>query len=94
MTRADIALSNVHALYALQFQIIDFLDRDLSDPKLRREARDSMKKFQELLTMVDHRYMGGEDILANLKQLPVELETKLKQSPVATSRIKKAGKRK
>lgn len=89
MTRADIALSNVHALYALQFQLFDLLDQDLSDPVIRKTARDSMKKFQELLGMVDHRYMGGEDILASLQQLPAELEAKLKTTSVAVSKVKK-----
>ena len=94
MTRADIALSNVHALYALQFQIFDLLDQDLSDPAIRKTARDSMKKFQELLGVVDHRYMGGEDILASLQQLPEELAIKLKTTSVAVGRVKKSNRKK
>lgn len=93
MTRADIALSNVHALYALQFQIYDLLEQDLSDPAIRKTARDSMKKFQELLGVVDHRYMGGEDLLASLQQLPEELAVKLKTTSVAVSKVKKTAKR-
>jgi hypothetical protein len=88
MTRADVALQNVHNLYVLQFQLIDALDQDLSDPKKRKEVRESMKQFTELLDVVDHRYMGGEDVLVSLQRLPQELTERLKSSPVAVSRMK------
>lgn len=74
---ADTALEHVHHLYVMQLQILDLLDRKLSTPQARREARAQIKEFQRLLRLADARYMGGEDVWEALKALPKELEQKL-----------------
>lgn len=71
----------------LQVKLIDALNQDLQDPKVRKDVRDSMKEFSELLNVVDHRYMGGEDVLMSFKTLPEEVMAKLKSSPSAVSRM-------
>lgn len=76
-TKADTALEHIHNLYVLQLQILELLDRRLSTPQARREARAQIKEFQRLLRLADARYMGGEDVLEALKALPKELEQKL-----------------
>ena len=76
-TKADLALQHVHTLYLMQFKLLDLLERDLSTPQARREARASIKEFQKLLMSADWRYMGGEDVVEALKTLPVEIESKL-----------------
>lgn len=88
MTRAERDLTNIQTLYTLQFQLISALDEDLSDPKKRKEVRESMKQFTELLDVVDHRYMGGEDVLMSLQKLPEEIMTHMKSSPVAVAAVK------
>lgn len=77
MSKADTALEHVHNLYLMQLKILDLLDRELSTPEARREARAQIKEFQHLLRLADWRYMGGEDVLESLKTLPKELEEKL-----------------
>lgn len=77
MSKADTALEHIHNLYVMQLQILDLLDRRLSTPQARREARAQIKEFQKLLRLADARYMGGEDVLEALKALPKELEEKL-----------------
>lgn len=92
MTRADIALQDLHTLYSMQFELLEMLDQDLSDPRARKSARDSMKRFQELLDRADHRYMGGEDVLESLQKIPVEIDGKLRETKVTAS-LKKQGKK-
>ena len=82
MTRADHALQNVQDLYNMQFELLEMLTNDLSDPRARKSARDSMKRFQELLDRADHRYMGGEDVLLSLQKIPLEIDGKLKETHV------------
>lgn len=89
MTKAERDLQNVHTLYTLQVQLIGALEEDLSDPKKRKEVRESMKEFTQLLDVVDHRYMGGEDVLMSFQRLPEEILQHLKSSPVAVSKLKK-----
>lgn len=78
-SKADSALQHVHNLYLMQFKMLDLLQQDLTTPGARKEARQNMREFQELLSSADWRYMGGEDVLESLKTLPTEMETKLKE---------------
>ena len=87
-TKADAALAHVHTLYIMQFKMLDMLAQDLGTPKARREARDNMKEFQQLLRKADWRYMGGEDVMEALKNIPSEMEMKLKTSRVSVREMK------
>ncbi len=85
-TSSDRALENVQNLYVMQFQLLDLLDSDLRDPKVRKEVRSQMKQFETLLSKADWRYMGGLDVWETLKSLPLEMTKKLRESPVVGSR--------
>lgn len=85
----DRALEKVQTLYVMQIQLLDLLDRDLSDPVVRKEVKSHMKQFQTLLAQADWRYMGGEDVWEALKSLPQEMARKLKESSLSTTRTKK-----
>ena len=78
-SKADSALQHVHNLYLMQFKMLDLLQQDLTTPEARKEARQNMREFQELLSSADWRYMGGEDVLEALRTLPNEMEMKLKR---------------
>lgn len=88
-TKAEAALQHVHNLYVMQFKMLDLLQQDLATPQARKEARENMKEFQQLLRKADWRYMGGEDVLESLKTLPNEVEMKLKTSRVSVKAMKK-----
>lgn len=77
-TAADRALECVQNLYAMQVKLLDLLQGDLSDDKVRRDVRAAMREFEVLLQKADWRYMGGEDVLESLKMLPVEVGQALK----------------
>ncbi|MBI1812973.1 hypothetical protein HY285_03130 [Candidatus Peregrinibacteria bacterium] len=77
MSKADLALEHVQNLYMLQIQLFQILDSDVRSPRDRRQALEHVKRFQSLLRKADHRYMGGEDVVASLKQLPVEVTAKI-----------------
>jgi|GEM_PF-1305767 len=83
MPKTDTAFERVQNLYLLQGKLWSLMDSDLGDPRIRKEAREQAREFQQLLGKADWRYMGGEDVLAAMKQLPTELESKLKTSPVS-----------
>ena len=83
---ADRALENVQNLYVMQFQLLDLLESDLRDPKVRKEVRSQMKQFEMLLSKADWRYMGGLDVWETLKSLPVEMTRKLRESSVTSAR--------
>ena len=89
-TKADAALEHVHNLYLMQFKMLDLLQQELSTPEARREARENMKQFQQLLSKADWRYMGGEDVLQAMRALPTEVELKLKTS---TASVRAMGKK-
>lgn len=76
--RNDTGLEHVQNLYVLQMELLSFLDGDLTDPKARRQMRDSVQEFEKLLRRADRRYMGGDDVYESLKQIPDEVETRLK----------------
>ncbi len=88
-SKADNALEHVHNLYLMQFKMLDLLQQDLSTPEARREARENMKEFQQMLSRADWRYMGGEDVLESLKSLPSEMEVKLKTSRASVRGVHK-----
>ena len=88
MSKAEAALAKVQNLYVLQMQLIHLLSEDLSDPGRRKEAKNQMRQFNQLLTQVDRGYMGGEDVWEALKELPKEVQQKLKASPVSVRRMK------
>ncbi|MSR87190.1 hypothetical protein EXS70_03400 [Candidatus Peribacteria bacterium] len=87
--KADSALQHVHNLYLMQFKMLDLLSQDLLSPEARKEARENMKQFQQLLRKADYRYMGGEDVWQALKKLPTEIELKLKTSRASVRKMKK-----
>lgn len=93
MTKAELGLATVQQLYLLQVQLFNVLDADLSDPNLRKEARKQTKEFSTLLKEADWRYMGGTDVYEELQKLPVEVEMKLRTSPVAERAKARARKR-
>lgn len=76
--RNDTGLEHVQNLYVLQMELLSSLDGDLTDPKARRQMRDSVQEFEKLLRRADRRYMGGDDVYESLKQIPDEVETRLK----------------
>jgi len=78
MNKFDAALERVQNLYLLQTKLITSLDSDLRDEMLRKELRNDMRRFEELLGQVDWRFMGGIDVLESLRQLPGEVTLKLK----------------
>jgi len=86
MTKADQALENVQTLYLVQMDLIRALEMDLSDPRARKQVREKMKVFEDLLTKVDYRYMGGEDVVEGLQSLSKEMVLKLKTTPVASAK--------
>ena len=92
-SKAEAALEHVHNLYLMQFKMLDLLQQELTTPEARREARDNMKEFQSLLRKADWRYMGGEDVLNALRNLPSEMESKLKTSTASVRRMQKRQRR-
>ena len=88
-SKAEAALEHVHNLYLMQFKMLDLLQQELTTPEARREARDNMKEFQSLLRKADWRYMGGEDVLNALRNLPSEMESKLKTSTASVRAMNK-----
>lgn len=91
MNKSDLALERVHNLYILQTELIRSLDDDLRDPKVRQTVRQNVRQFQELLDLVDWRYMGGPDLLDSLRLLPGEIAARLKVLPaVAMQKTVKA----
>jgi hypothetical protein len=87
-SKADLALERVHNLYLLQTKLISSLEADLRNADLRKDVRSTIRKFQELLDQVDWRYMGGIDVLESLKQLPGEVNGKMKSMPIAAAKKK------
>jgi hypothetical protein len=87
--KAYLGLQHVHTLYVMQVELLGILQKDLTEPLTRKQAKEQVKKFEELLKKADHRYMGGEDVLQALHELPAEVMTKLKKSPVAVAKTKK-----
>jgi len=82
MTKAEAAMNIVYELYALEMQLWHLLDSDLSDPELRKVAKKQAKVFESLLKEADWRYMGGEDVIESLRELPKEVTVKLKSYAV------------
>ncbi len=85
-TRTDRALENVQNLYLMQFQLLDLLESDLRNPDVRKQVRNQMKQFEQLLNKADWRYMGGIDVWETLKALPDEMAKKLRESAATVAR--------
>ncbi len=86
MNKADRAIENIHNLYVMQFQLLDLLESDLRDAERRKEVKKTMKEFEALLSKADWRYMGGMEVWESLKNLPVEMSKKLRESSVNTAK--------
>ena len=93
MTKYEQGLVTVQELYVLQMQLFNVLDADLSDPNHRKKAKEQTRAFETLLKDADWRYMGGMDVYEELQRLPVEVQTKLKQSPVVERTKARAAKK-
>ena len=78
MPRNDSGLEHVQNLYLLQMQLLTSLEGDLSDRKARRQMRISVQEFEKLLRRADRRYMGGDDVYESLRQIPFEVEARLR----------------
>ena len=78
MKSSTTALERVHALYVLQTKLMQLVEQDLKDPDIRKTLRSDVREFEELLDEADWRYMGGEDVLLSLKQIPGEVTQLLK----------------
>lgn len=77
------SLEQVHTLYTLQLDLWKILDAELKHPEEVKQASRQVKTFRTLLSQVDWRYMGGQDIVDDLNQMYIEAQSKLK---VANSR--------
>ena len=67
-------------LYVLQVEMEKFLESDLSDPDLRKEAKECVKEFTTLLRDADSSYMGGEDVLEALQAIRDDVSVKIQKS--------------
>jgi hypothetical protein len=80
MNSYDQALERVHNLYLLQTKLIDSLDGNLGDPDVRKEVRENIKQFEQLLRKADWRFMGGEDVLETLRQIPGTVNQRIREN--------------
>ncbi|MFH1444026.1 MAG: hypothetical protein ABIG34_01395 [Candidatus Peregrinibacteria bacterium] len=79
MTVSQSALAKVHDLYVIQIELWKHLsDGNFQNEKRRKETQKCLKQFSRLLDQVDWHYMGGEDILAELKVMRGEVSAKLR----------------
>lgn len=89
-SKTDLGLQRVQNLYVMHMELIRALSADLTDPRARKNIQTLMREYGSLLSKVDHRYMGGEDVLESLRKFPLEVKQMLRTSPAprAVSRIK------
>ncbi len=79
MTVSQSALAKVHDLYVIQIELWKHLsDGNFQNEKRRKETQKCLKQFSRLLDQVDWHYMGGEDVLAELKVMRGEVSAKLR----------------
>ncbi|MBU0457837.1 hypothetical protein KJ652_01860 [Patescibacteria group bacterium] len=71
-------LTKVQNLYVMQMEVWKVLDGRVRSPKKIDEARKSLRQFKSLLKEVDWKYMGGEDVYEELKEMAAEADAKLK----------------
>jgi hypothetical protein len=72
-------LTKVQNLYLMQMDIWKVLDGRVRSPEKVKEARLCLRKFRSLLKEVDWKYMGGEDVYEELKNMATETDSKLKK---------------
>lgn len=72
-------LTKVHSLYLMQMDVWKVLDGRVRSPQKVEEARKCLRQFKKLLKEVDWKYMGGEDVYAELRKMAVEADVKLKR---------------
>ncbi|MDO8649648.1 MAG: hypothetical protein Q7R81_07795 [Candidatus Peregrinibacteria bacterium] len=89
MPKTTQALEVVQDLYSLQQKLWSMLDSDLSDPKVRKEARAQVKAFEQLLRAADWRFMGGMDVYESLEKVPGEVIVHLKSYPMTKGKVRK-----
>lgn len=88
MVKADTGLERVQNLYVMQVELCQVLrTANLRDPSTRKQVRSQVKQFEQLLGRADHRYMGGEDVLQSLRELPAEILKRLRESPSSVKRV-------
>ena len=79
MTATQSALAKVHDLYVIQIELWKHLSEGNFQNKTRRqETQRCLRQFSKLLDQVDWHYMGGEDVLAELKTMRSEVSAKLR----------------
>ncbi|HCI03667.1 MAG: hypothetical protein QF755_00940 [Candidatus Peribacteraceae bacterium] len=72
-------LAKVQNLYLMQMDVWKVLDGRIRSPQKVEEARKCIRQFKKLLKEVDWKYMGGEDVYIELKQMAEEADVKLKK---------------
>lgn len=79
MTVSQNALAKVHDLYVMQIELWKHLSEgNFGNEKRRKETQKCLRQFSRLLDAVDWHYMGGEDVLTELKAMRHEVSAKLR----------------
>lgn len=79
MTVSQSALAKVHDLYVIQIELWKHLSEgNFQNEKRRKETQRCLKQFSRLLEQVDWHYMGGEDVLTELKVMRHEVSARLR----------------
>lgn len=79
MTDSSSALARVHDLYVIQIELWKHLrEGNFQRAVQRKETQRCLRQFSKLLDQVDWHYMGGEDVLAELKTMRGEVSAKLR----------------
>ena len=93
MTVSQSALAKVHDLYVIQIELWKHLrDGNFQRAEQRKETQRCLKNFSRLLDQVDWHYMGGEDVLAELKTMRSEVSAKLRN--IRRRKVSRKAKRK
>ncbi|MDP7247243.1 MAG: hypothetical protein QF741_01310 [Candidatus Peribacteraceae bacterium] len=72
-------LTKVQNLYLMQMDVWKVLDGRIRSPQKVEEARKCIRQFKKLLKEVDWKYMGGEDVYNELRQMADEADMELKK---------------
>ncbi|ALM10432.1 MAG TPA: hypothetical protein DEB30_01505 [Candidatus Peribacter riflensis] len=79
MTVSQSALSKVHDLYAMQIELWKHLrEGNFQKADQRKQTQKCLKQFSRLLDEVDWHYMGGEDVLVELRTMRGEISAQLR----------------
>jgi len=93
MTVSQSALAKVHDLYVIQIELWKHLrDGNFQRAEQRKETQRCLKNFSRLLDQVDWHYMGGEDVLVELKTMRSEVSAKLRN--IRRRKVSRKSKRK